>query len=97
MRITQKELDRIRLSFNLDSLIALDLHSIGFPSSFKDYLSLSFRFNKGRGRNGIIWRLESNQFEMILDNNVGALVGDTWLYKLNEDCEIIDKSMLLMR
>lgn len=34
---------------------------------------------------------------MIIDNNVGALVGDTWLYKLNEDCDIISKSMLLIR
>lgn len=97
MHITQKELDQIRISFSLDSLTALDLQSVGFPSSFKDYLSLSFRFNKGRGRHGIIWRLESNQFEIIIDNNLGALVGDTWLYNLNEDHEIIGKSMLLIR
>lgn len=37
MRITQKELDQIRLCYNLDSLTALDLQNIGFPSSFKDY------------------------------------------------------------
>ena len=97
MRITQKELDQIRLCYNLDSLTALDLQNIGFPSSFKDYLNLSFRFIRGRGKHGIIWKLQSNQFEMIIDNNVGALVGDTWLYKLNEDCDIISKSMLLMR
>ena len=74
-----------------------NLQNIGFPSSFKDYLNLSFRFIRGRGKHGIIWKLQSNQFEMIIDNNVGALVGDTWLYKLNEDCDIISKSMLLMR
>ena len=97
MRLTQEILDGVRLNFNLDSLTALNLKEEGFPSSFKEYVRLSFRFSKGEGRHGFIWQLTTHSFEMIIDNNVGRLVGGVWLYKLNENFEVEKETMLLMR
>jgi hypothetical protein len=97
MQLTQEIIDGVRLNFDLDSLTALNLKEEGFPRSFKEYVNLYFRFSKGQGRHGLIWELPTHSFEMIIDNNIGRLVGDIWLYALNENFEVEKKTMLLMR
>lgn len=97
MRITQDELDELRQRYSLDSLTALDLSAEGYPQSFKDYVRLSLRFNKSTGKHGIIWKLPDASFEMVIDNKIGSLVGDSWYYKLDQQFVELKRSMLLMR
>lgn len=97
MRITQYELDELRERYSLDSLTALDLSTEGYPQSFKDYVGLSFRFNKSTGKHGIVWKLPDSSFEMVIDNKIGRLVGDSWYYKFDQQFVELKRSMLLMR
>lgn len=97
MRITQEELDELRQRYSLDSLTALDLSAEGHPQSFKDYVRLSLRFNKSTGKHGIVWKLPDSSFEMVIDNKIGSLVGDSWYYKFDQQFVEVKRSMLLMR
>jgi len=97
MRISQYELDELRERYSLDSLTALDLSTEGYPQSFKDYVGLSFRFNKSIGKHGIVWKLPDSSFEMVIDNKIGSLVGDSWYYKFDQQFVELKRSMLLMR
>lgn len=97
MRITQDELDKLRQRYSLDSLTALDLSTQGYPQSFRDYIGLSLRFNKSTGKHGIVWKLPDSSFEMVIDNKIGSLVGDSWYYKFDQQFVELKRSMLLMR
>lgn len=97
MVLNKEESKQIQIKYNLDSLIDLDYIEIGSPKSFKDYVMLSFKHSKGFGRHGIIWKPEDSSFEMIIDNHVGQLVGNTKYYKLSANLDEEKCSELLRR
>ena len=84
-KILQRELDKFRTQFNLNSILALDLITHGLPEDISDYRNLPFRFIRGGiGRHGIIWLLPDKTYEMIIDNHPGKMVGGVSLFTLDE-------------
>ena len=95
-RLTKNELERLKLLLKLDGLTALDLTDQE-PTDFKGYTRLSFQWLNKLGKHGIVWSKPNGEYELIVDNNLGRLVGEIWIYKLDRNFTLIDRSILLMR
>lgn len=96
MDIEKEDLNKLKNRYNLDDLTLLSKAKQTVPKSFKDYVLLSFEHTKGAGQYGIIWKSSDDSFEMIVINNIGSKIGETWLYKLSSSFNQEERSMLLM-
>tara|TARA_Y100000385_G_C12798501_1_gene510766 strand:+ start:290 stop:583 length:294 start_codon:yes stop_codon:yes gene_type:complete len=97
MDLKIKDSNHLRAKYRLDSLTVLNMSEKRMPKSFKDYVMLSFRHDKGLGKHGLIWESSDSSFEMIIINNIGSKVGDTWHYKLSASFDQEAVSMLLIK